>query len=48
MIPVEFAHLGLNCKDPLALERFYTKYFGFKRVRVIPIEDGQIVFINSC
>ncbi len=42
-----FSHISLTAKDPLALERFYTKYFGFKRARVIPLGDGaQIVFIK--
>jgi glyoxylase I family protein len=47
MLPVEFAHMGFNCQDPIAMEKFYAKYFGFKRVRVIPIDKGQIVFIRS-
>lgn len=42
-----FSHVALNCKDPIALERFYTKYFGFTRRRVIPLGDSQIVFIKS-
>jgi len=43
-----FNHVALTCKDPLALERFYTKYFGFRRARVAPIGDGkQIVFIRN-
>ena len=41
-------HIGLNCKDPLNMERFYTQKLGFSRARVIPIENGeQIVFIKS-
>jgi glyoxylase I family protein len=46
-IPVLFSHIGLTCKDPLAIERFYSKFFGFKRARVIPLGDDQIVFIKS-
>ncbi len=43
-----FAHVGITCKDPVKVERFYTKYFGFKRARVIPMGGaGQIVFIKS-
>jgi glyoxylase I family protein len=42
-----FSHVALNCKDPITLERFYTRYFGFKRARVIPLGDTQIVFIKS-
>ena len=43
-----FAHVGLNCKDPLATEKFYAKYFGFRRARVVPLGEGkQIVFITD-
>jgi len=47
MTDVSFAHVGLTCQDPLAVERFYIKHFGFRRVRVIPLGDGQIVFTRS-
>ncbi len=48
MITTTYAHVGLTCQDPIAIERFYTKYFGFKRARVIPLGNGeQIVFIKS-
>lgn len=40
-------HVGITAKDPIALERYYSRYFGFKRARVLPIDDGQIVFIKS-
>ena len=44
----KFAHVGLNCKDPAATERFYTKYFGFRRARVVSLGAGsQIVFITD-
>ncbi len=46
-VPTFFSHIGLTCKDPLAQERFYHKYFGFKRARVIPLDGDQIVFIKS-
>ena len=42
----KFAHIGMSCKDPLTVERFYTKHFGFKRTRVIPGDD-PVVFIQS-
>ena len=42
-----FSHIAITCKDSIAVERFYTKYFGFKRARVIPLGDAQIVFIKS-
>jgi glyoxylase I family protein len=42
-----FHHVSLNCRDPLAIERFYTRYLGFKRARVVQLPDGrQIVFIK--
>jgi len=48
MASLKFAHVAVSCKDPVAMERFYTRYFGFKRARVIPIDNGeQIVFIKS-
>jgi glyoxylase I family protein len=43
-----FNHIALTCKDPVALERFYTQHFGFRRARVAPLGDGkQIVFIRN-
>ena len=41
-----FSHIGLTCKDAIAIEKFYTKYFGFKRARVVPLGQDQIVFIK--
>jgi glyoxylase I family protein len=38
--------MAISCKDPIATEKFYTKYFGFKRARVIPLGEEQIVFIK--
>jgi glyoxylase I family protein len=43
----EFAHVSLNCKDPIGVELFYTRHFGFRRVRVIPLGGDQIVFVRS-
>jgi glyoxylase I family protein len=42
-----FHHISLTCQDPIAVERFYTKYFGFKRARVVPLGDRQIVFLRG-
>ena len=42
-----FSHMAITCKNPIAVERFYTRYFGFRRARVIPLGDTQIVFIKS-
>jgi glyoxylase I family protein len=47
MSALTFSHVAISCKDPLATERFYSKYFGFKRARVIPLGTDQIVFIKS-
>ena len=42
-----FHHVSLNCQDPIAIERFYTRYLGFKRARVVQLPDGrQIIFIK--
>jgi glyoxylase I family protein len=46
-VPTIFSHIGLTCNDPTVIERFYSKYFGFKRARVIPLGDDQILFIKS-
>lgn len=43
----EFAHIGINCRDPMTTEEFYNKHFGFKRARVIPLENDQIVFLKT-
>jgi glyoxylase I family protein len=42
-----FAHVALNCRDMAAIETFYTKYFGFRRARVVDLGSTQIVFIKS-
>ena len=43
-----FHHVSLNCRDVLAIERFYSKHFGFQRARVIDLPDGrQIVFLKG-
>ena len=47
MLPLSFSHVSLNCSDPLAVERYYSRHFGFTRARVIPLGQQQIVFIKS-
>ena len=43
-----FSHMALNCKDMAAIERFYTRYFGFERAREVPLGDSnKIVFLKS-
>jgi len=46
MTTLSFAHVGINCRDPIASEAFYSKYFGFQRARVVPLGDRQIVFLK--
>lgn len=42
-----FSQVALTCRDPIATERFYSRYFGFRRARVAKLPDGdQIVFIK--
>ena len=43
---LSFSHVAISCKDPIATEQFYTKYFGFQRARVIPLGETQIVFLK--
>lgn len=47
MSSLAFHHVALSCRDPLAVERFYSDHFGFTRARVLPVGDDQIVFIKS-
>ena len=47
MSELVFHHMAIACDDPIKVERFYTKYFGFQRARVLPLGDTQIVFIKS-
>jgi glyoxylase I family protein len=47
MIKTTFAHVALNCRDIAAIERFYTRHFGFRRARVINLGVDQIVFLKS-
>ena len=41
-----FSHVALACVDPPTTERFYTRHFGFRRARVIPLGNEQIVFLK--
>ena len=40
-------HIGLNCADPLTIERWYAKHFGFERKRVYLPGPGQVVVIGN-
>jgi glyoxylase I family protein len=41
-----FSHVAMSCDDPLAVERFYTKHFGFTRARVYAPGKDQVVMIK--
>jgi glyoxylase I family protein len=47
MAKTTFSHIGLVAKDPLKLEEFYTKYFGFIRTRVYAPGPDQVVMIKK-
>jgi len=46
MINTSFAHVALNCCDMAVTERFYGRYFGFRRARVIDLGAEQIIFLK--
>lgn len=47
MADLQFSHIGLTCEDPIKIERFYTRHFGFKRTRVYAPGPEQVVMIRS-
>lgn len=48
MAGLVFHHVAISCSDLAASEAFYSKHFGFKRARAIPLGgDNQIVFLKS-
>jgi glyoxylase I family protein len=47
MTSPSFAHIGIACGDQEAIERFYTRHFGFRRVRVADLGAEKIVFLRS-
>lgn len=46
-LSLRFSHVALNCRDMAATEAFYTRHFGFRRARAIPLGEQQIVFLRS-
>jgi glyoxylase I family protein len=40
-------HVGLSCDDPVAVEQWYTKHFGFRRRRVYAPGPDQVVMIEA-
>lgn len=47
MATLQFGHIAMCCKDPLTVERFYAKHFGFQRARVYAPGPEQVVQIRS-
>lgn len=47
MVATQYHHIAISCRDPIATERFYTGHFGFRRTRVIPLGEVQIVFLRA-
>ena len=47
MIASSFAHVAITCDEPLKVERFYSKYFGFRRERVVELGEENIIFTRS-
>ena len=47
MVKTTFSHIGLNCKDPVKIEKFYKKYFDFERARVFNPGPDQVVMIKK-
>jgi len=47
MPSIRFSHVALNCKSIAATEEFYSRYFNFRRARVIDLGKTQIVFLKS-
>jgi glyoxylase I family protein len=42
-----FSHMAISCSDPDAVERFYSKHFGFRRARVYAPGPGQVVMLKA-
>ncbi len=42
-----FNHVGMVAKDPIIIEKFYAKYFGFVRERVYVPGPDQVVVLKS-
>jgi len=43
---MRWSHVGLNCRDLAATEKFYQELFGFRRARAVAVGDTEIVFLR--
>jgi|SRR5579871_3745397 len=46
MTTTVFHHMGIVCKDPLKVEQWYAKHFGFTRARVAMPGPNQILYLK--
>lgn len=46
-LPARWSHVGLNCRDQAATEEFYTRWFGFRRARVVQAGDVRVIFLRA-
>jgi glyoxylase I family protein len=47
-VALAFNHIALSCGDLKRTEAFYSKHFGFRRARTIPLGGGnEIVFLKN-
>lgn len=44
---MKWSHVGLNCADQAATEDFYTRWFGFRRARVVRAGDEEVMFLKA-
>jgi glyoxylase I family protein len=44
---INIGHVGLNCLDVDATERFYSRFFGFRRETELTLGDNRLVFISA-
>lgn len=44
---MKWSHVGLNCSDQAATEAFYTRWFGFRRARVVRAGDEEVIFLKA-
>ena len=46
-IEARWSHVGLNCTDQDATEAFYTRWFGFRRARMVEADGVRVIFLRS-
>jgi glyoxylase I family protein len=43
----QFFHAAITCNDPILVERWYQRHFGFERARVYQPGPDQVVMVKS-